>query len=244
MDNITLLGAFLAGVLTFLSPCVLPLLPGYISFISGESIDCLTTQGCKGARLKAFFGAVFFGLGFTLVFVALGATATEVGKLLNEYRFYFEKVAGVIVIVLGIHLVGLYKINKLLVQKKWNYKKINAPFFVEAFLLGVAFVLGWTPCVGPILAGILSLASTGDTVYKGIYMLFVYSLGLWIPFLVSAIALGFVIGSIKKASKYVIWVERVSGLFLIFIGLLMLSGSLTKIVSFLTDLFPFLLKLG
>ncbi|MEF3254072.1 MAG: cytochrome c biogenesis protein CcdA [Deferribacterales bacterium] len=244
MDNITLLGVFLAGVLTFLSPCVLPLLPGYISFISGESIDCLTTQGCKGARLKAFFGAVFFGLGFTLVFVALGATATEVGKLLNEYRFYFEKVAGVTVIVLGIHLVGLYKINKLLVQKKWNYKKINAPFFVEAFLLGVAFVLGWTPCVGPILAGVLSLASTGDTVYKGIFMLFVYSLGLWIPFLISALALGFIIASIKKASKYVIWVERVSGLFLIFIGILMLSGSLTKIVSFLTDLFPFLLKLG
>ncbi|MCX8084429.1 MAG: cytochrome c biogenesis protein CcdA [Calditerrivibrio sp.] len=244
MEELTFYGVFLAGLLTFLSPCVLPLLPGYISFISGESIDCLTTQGCKGARLKAFLGAIFFGLGFTLVFVALGASATGVGKALNEYRNYFEKIAGVIVVILGVHLMGLYKINTLLLQKKWNFKKINAPFFVEAFLLGVAFVLGWTPCVGPILAGVLSLAAKESTLSHGVMLLFVYSLGLWIPFLLSAIALGFVIGSIKKASKYVIVVEKIAGAMLILIGILMISGSLTSIVSFLTDLFPFLLKLG
>ncbi|MGC8925278.1 MAG: cytochrome c biogenesis CcdA family protein [Calditerrivibrio sp.] len=244
MQELTLYGVFFAGLLTFLSPCVLPLLPGYISFISGESIDCLTTQGCKGAKLKAFFGAVFFGLGFTIVFVALGASATTVGKILNEYRLYFEKVAGVIVILLGIHLIGLYRINQLLMQKKWNYKKINAPFFVEAFLLGVAFVLGWTPCVGPILAGILSLAAKENTVSQGIFMLFIYSLGLWIPFLISAVALGYVIGGIKKASKYFVIVEKLAGLLLILIGVLMLTGSLTSIVSFLTTIFPFLLKLG
>lgn len=244
MHDLTFYGVFFAGVLTFLSPCVLPLLPGYISFISGESIDCLTTQGCKGAKLKAFFGAVFFGLGFTIVFVALGASATGVGRILNEYRVYFEKIAGVIVIILGIHLIGLYKINQLLIQKKWNYKKINAPFFVEAFLLGVAFVLGWTPCVGPILAGVLSLAAKENTVSQGILMLFVYSLGLWIPFLLSAVALGFVIGGLKKASKYVIIVEKIAGGLLILIGILMLTGSLTAIVSFLTTIFPFLLKFG
>jgi cytochrome c-type biogenesis protein len=244
VEDLTLYGVFIAGLLTFLSPCVLPLLPGYISFISGESIDCLTTQGCKGARLKAFLGAVFFGLGFTLVFVALGASATSVGKFLNEYRSYFEKVAGVIIIILGIHLVGIYKINKLLIQKKWNYKKINAPFFVEAFLLGVAFVLGWTPCVGPILAGVLSLASRESTVSHGVLMLFVYSLGLWIPFMISAVALGFVIGGLKKASKYVVIVEKIAGAMLIIIGLLMLTGSLTSIVSFLIDIFPFLANLG
>lgn len=244
MQELTLYGVFVAGLLTFLSPCVLPLLPGYISFISGESIDCLTTQGCKGAKLKAFLGAVFFGLGFTLVFVALGASATTIGKILNEYRLYFEKVAGVIVILLGIHLIGLYRINQLLIQKKWNYKKINAPFFVEAFLLGVAFVLGWTPCVGPILAGILSLAAKENTVSHGIFMLFIYSLGLWIPFLISAVALGYVIGGLKKASKYVVIVEKLAGLLLILIGVLMLTGSLTSLVSFLTTIFPFLLKLG
>ncbi len=244
MHDLTFYGVFLAGLLTFLSPCVLPLLPGYISFISGESIDCLTTQGCKGAKLKAFLGAVFFGLGFTLVFVALGASATGVGRILNEYRVYFEKIAGVIVIILGIHLIGLYKINQLLIQKKWNYKKINAPFFVEAFLLGVAFVLGWTPCVGPILAGVLSLAAKENTVSQGILMLFVYSLGLWIPFLLSAVALGFVIGGLKKASKYVVIVEKIAGGLLILIGILMLTGSLTAIVSFLTTIFPFLLKFG
>lgn len=243
MDNITLTGVFVAGILTFLSPCVLPLLPGYISFISGESIDCLTSGNCKAARLKAFLGAVFFGIGFTLVFVSLGATATSVGRVLNEYRVYFEKIAGVIVIILGIHLIGLYRINLLLAQKKWNYKKINAPFFVEAFLLGVAFVMGWTPCVGPILAGVLSLASTEQTVLKGMTLLFVYSLGLWIPFLVSALALGFVIGSIRKAGRYIVIVERISGIFLILVGLLILTGSLTSIVSYLTNMFPFLLNL-
>jgi len=243
MDNITLTGVFVAGILTFLSPCVLPLLPGYISFISGESIECLTGENCKGARLKALLGAVFFGIGFTIVFVSLGATATSVGRVLNEYKVYFEKVAGVIVIILGIHLIGLYRINLLLAQKKWNYKKINAPFFVEAFLLGVAFVMGWTPCVGPILAGVLSLASTEQTVFKGMTLLFVYSLGLWIPFLVSALALGFVIGSIRKAGRYIVIVERISGVFLILVGLLILTGSLTSIVSYLTNMFPFLLNL-
>jgi len=114
-------------------------------------------------------------------------------------------------------------------------------FLFEAFLLGVAFVMGWTPCVGPILAGVLSLASTEQTVFKGMTLLFVYSLGLWIPFLVSALALGFVIGSIRKAGRYIVIVERISGVFLILVGLLILTGSLTSIVSYLTNMFPFCL---
>lgn len=241
MENLSFFSAFFAGVLSFLSPCVLPLLPGYISFISGESIESLTSSDSKTPRAKAFLGAIFFGLGFSVLFVSLGATATEFGKLLNEYRFLLEKIAGVVVIIFGIHMVGIYKINKLLVQKKWNYKGGSAPFFVEAFLLGVAFVFGWTPCIGPILAGILVLASKQDTVSQGIMMLFSFSLGLWIPFLFSALALGTVISFIKKAGNFVLWIERIAGLMLIVIGVLMVSGSLTIIVSYITDIFPSLL---
>jgi cytochrome c-type biogenesis protein len=241
MENLTLYSAFFAGVLSFLSPCVLPLLPGYISFISGESIESLTSSDSKAPRAKAFLGAVFFGIGFTLVFVLLGASATELGKMLNQYRIVLEKVAGIVVIILGIHMIGIFKINKLLVQKKWNYKKGKAPFYLEAFLLGVAFVFGWTPCIGPILAGILALASKQETVLNGIYLLTSYSLGLWIPFLISALALGTIISFIRRAGKFVVWVERISGVMLVFIGILMLTGSLTIIVSYIADIFPWLI---
>ncbi|MDK2791198.1 MAG: cytochrome c-type biosis protein [Deferribacteres bacterium] len=241
MENLTLYSAFFAGVLSFLSPCVLPLLPGYISFISGESIESLTSSDSKAPRAKAFLGAVFFGIGFTMVFVLLGASATELGKMLNQYRIVLEKVAGIVVIILGIHMIGIFKINKLLVQKKWNYKKGKAPFYLEAFLLGVAFVFGWTPCIGPILAGILALASKQETVLNGIYLLTSYSLGLWIPFLISALALGTIISFIRRAGKFVVWVERISGVMLVFIGILMLTGSLTIIVSYIADIFPWLI---
>lgn len=241
MENLTLYSAFFAGVLSFLSPCVLPLLPGYISFISGESIESLTSSDSKAPRAKAFLGAVFFSIGFTMVFVLLGASATELGKMLNQYRIVLEKVAGIVVIILGIHMIGIFKINKLLVQKKWNYKKGKAPFYLEAFLLGVAFVFGWTPCIGPILAGILALASKQETVLNGIYLLTSYSLGLWIPFLISALALGTIISFIRRAGKFVVWVERISGVMLVFIGILMLTGSLTIIVSYIADIFPWLI---
>jgi len=241
MENLSFYSAFFAGVLSFLSPCVLPLLPGYISFISGESIESLTKGGKHAPRLKAFLGAVFFGLGFTLIFVMLGASATSIGQLLNEYKGILAKIAGVVVIILGLHMLGVFKIQKLLNQKKWNYQKKNkGPFYIEAFLLGVAFVFGWTPCIGPILGGILALASQEATVSQGMLLLLTYSLGLWIPFLISALALGFVIGGIKKAGKTMIIVEKIAGILLIVIGLLMLTDLLTVIVTYLTRWFPFL----
>jgi cytochrome c-type biogenesis protein len=230
-QNITFAGAFLAGILSFLSPCILPLLPGYISFISGESVESLTNNEGYSPRLKAFLGAVFFGIGFTLIFVLLGATATEIGKALQSYKFLLEKIAGVIVIILGLHLFGVFKINKLLVQKKVSYKKRNAPFFIEAFLLGIAFVLGWTPCIGPILSGILALAAKESTASSGMFLLFVYSLGLWIPFLISALFVSEVMKAIKKAGKVMIIVEKISGVLLITIGILILSGSMSKLVA-------------
>ncbi len=213
MDNISIATAILAGVLSFLSPCVLPLLPpGYLSFMSGESIDTLAKGGDKkAARLKVFLGAVCFGLGFMLVFVLLGASATKIGILLKSYKLIIGKIAGgVVIIVLGLHMMGgVFRINKLLVQKKWNYSnKSGKPFYINAFLLGIAFVFGWTPCLGPVLAGIFAIAASKETVWQGIWLLTAFGFGLWIPFLLSAFAVGFVLSSMKKAGRIVMVVEK------------------------------------
>ncbi|WP_277656640.1 cytochrome c biogenesis CcdA family protein [Seleniivibrio woodruffii] len=245
MDNVSFFTAFIAGVLSFLSPCVLPLLPGYLSFMSGESIETLTSGDKKSAKFKVFLGAVFFGLGFMLVFVLLGAGATKIGMFLKEYKLIIGRVAGVVIIVLGLHMLGVLRINKLMMHKKWNYSsKSGTPFFVNAFLLGVAFVFGWTPCIGPILAGILSLAAAKETVSSGILMLAVFGFGLWIPFLLSALAVGFVFSTVRKAGRVVMIVEKVSGVLLIIIGLLMATDSMNTLSVYLLKVFPFLLELN
>lgn len=238
MDNPTFLSAFIAGILTFLSPCILPLLPGYISFISGETLEELRKTERVSPRLKAVLGAVFFGLGFTVVFVLLGATATKIGQLLAEYKYMLARIAGVIILIFGLHMAGVFKINFLLKQTKVNYKKHKFPFFVEAFLLGVAFVLGWTPCVGPILSGILAIAALEDSIYKGMALLLTYSAGLWIPFLIAALAVGETMKAVRKAGKYIVWVERAAGILLIVIGAALITGSMTKITVFLLKIFP------
>ncbi|MGE4318573.1 MAG: cytochrome c biogenesis CcdA family protein [Deferribacterales bacterium] len=241
MDNVSYYTAFLAGVLSFLSPCVLPLLPGYLSFMSGESIETLASGDKKTAKLKVFLGAVFFGLGFMLVFVLLGASATKIGIFLKDYKLIIGKVAGIVIIILGLHMLGVFHIRKLMSHKKWNYTaKSGAPFFINAFLLGVAFVFGWTPCIGPILAGILSMAASEETVGQGMLMLSVFGFGLWIPFLLSAMAVGFVFSSVRKAGKIVMIVEKVSGILLIIIGFLMATDSLQTISIYLFRWFPFL----
>ncbi len=144
-----------------------------------------------------------------LVFVLLGASATKIGILLKSYKLIIGKIAGVVIIVLGLHMMGVFRINKLLVQKKWNYSnKSGKPFYINAFLLGIAFVFGWTPCLGPVLAGIFAIAASKETVWQGIWLLTAFGFGLWIPFLLSAFAVGFVLSSMKKAGRIVMVVEK------------------------------------
>lgn len=241
MNDISIFTALLAGVLSFLSPCVLPLLPGYLSFISGESIETLARGDKKAARVKVFLGAVFFGLGFMLVFVLLGASATQIGMLLKSYKLIIGRVAGVVIIILGLHMLGIFRINKLLVQKKWNYSdKSGKPFYLNAFLLGIAFVFGWTPCLGPVLAGIFALAAGKETVWDGIILLTAFGFGLWVPFLLSALGVGFVFSGIRKMGKIVMVVEKTSGILLIVIGLLMATNSMQLISTYLVMWFPIL----
>lgn len=239
----SIFASFLAGILTFLSPCIFPLLPGYISFMSGESLENLksdTANGKFSPRFKAFLGAFFFGLGFTIVFVALGATATSFGKILNNYQMLFSQIAGVIVIIFGLHMLGVFKIKFLMKTSKMNYQKKSFPFFLNSFFLGIAFVLGWTPCVGPILASILAVASQESSVTQGMMLLFIYSLGLWIPFLIAALAVNEVINAIRKAGKYLIWIEKIAGAMLIIIGLLLLTNKMTALTIYFTKIFSFL----
>ncbi len=241
MEAPTIFSAFIAGIFTFLSPCILPLLPGYISFMSGESLDTLKDSKSLTPRLKAFLGALAFGLGFTLIFVILGAAATSLGQALSQYKTILSQIAGGIIIIFGLHMIGVFKIKTLLKHSKINYQgSKRVPFFVQAFILGIAFVLGWTPCVGPILSGILALAAVENTVYDGIKLLLIYSLGLWIPFLIAALAINESLSFARKASKYIVWGERIAGGLLITIGILLLTDNMTQITIWFLKAFPWL----
>ena len=235
-ENITMLAAFAAGLLSFLSPCVLPLIPGYISFISGTSMKELTSgEEIKRVRGRVLLSSLFFVLGFSAVFIALGASATAIGKILLQYIRPLSIAAGAIIIIIGIHLTGMIKIPLLYREKRiqTNTKPVG---FLGAFIIGLAFAFGWTPCIGPILAGILAVAGSQETVAQGIVLLTVYSLGLGIPFMLTALSITLFFKAFDKIKKYFNIIEWVSGLLLIVIGVLMITGGLTIIAAWLSSL--------
>src|ERR1700676_2293581 len=179
------LAAFLAGLVSFLSPCVLPLVPGYVSLISGVGVEQLKTQESQLLR-KVMLNSIAFILGFSVVFIALGAVATEVSQMLARYRSTLAQIAGVVIILFGLHLTGVFKIKALYTDARLHsVKGSSTP--IGAFIIGFAFAFGWTPCLGPILTAILTLAGEQDTVVKGILVLAVYSLGLAVPFLLTSL---------------------------------------------------------
>ena len=229
VTEISLMAAFLAGLFSFFSPCVLPLVPGYISFISGISLEEIE-QGNR--QNKVIISSIFFILGFSLVFILLGATATILGSFLLEKAFILEKVAGVIIIIFGIHMSGLYRIKFLDYEKRLYAKTRPVNIVIGPFLMGLAFAFGWTPCIGPILAGILIYAGTQKTLYQGILLLVIYSAGLGIPFLMTALALNKFYMLSNKIKKYFKTIEIVGGILLILIGLLILTNNFHRITSF------------
>ena len=227
--------AFVAGVVSFLSPCVLPLVPGYISMLSGESIETLKA-GESGLILRRIIRNSFaFVAGFSAVFVALGASATTVGDFLREQHSIFNIVAGVIIIIFGLHLTGLIKIPFLYREAKLS---AGAPKrgLIGAFLLGFAFAFGWTPCIGPILAAILALAATKQSLYQGMFLLGVYSAGLAIPFLLTSLGLSQFMKFYGRFRKHLQAVEVGSGVLLIAIGALIAFHKFTLLSGYLTFL--------
>lgn len=244
MENVSLFAAFAAGVLSFISPCVLPLIPGYLSYISGISLDDMRGTGAvavaaadPAARRRVIVTSLFFCLGFSLVFVSLGASATFLGQYLMERLTLLGKIAGVIIIIFGLHTMGVLRIGWLYQEKRFQ-TSAKPVGLLGAMLVGIAFAFGWTPCIGPILAGILAIAATEDRVSDGIRLLSVYSAGLAVPFLLTALAINRFFSAFAKIRKHYHTIEVVSGVLLVAIGVLMFTNRFTVIAQYLTPYLP------
>ena len=241
MENVTILTAFIAGLISFLSPCVLPLVPGYVSIISGFSLDQLKLESRKPALSRAVFGSsLMFILGFSLTFISLGASATWLGQVLLSKMTLLYRIAGGIIIVFGLHLLGVFKIPFLYQDKRFHsVSKPRGPW--GALVLGLAFAFGWTPCIGPILAGILAIASTKQTVTQGVLLLAVYSFGLGIPFLMTSLGLNKFLAFYSRFKSYFRVVEIASGVLVIAVGVLILTNNLSRLAGWFTFLNRFAL---
>ena len=237
-QDVTLLAAFAAGFLSFVSPCVLPLIPGYISFVSGISVEEMRADAAPTAsRLQVFLTSLAFVVGFSLVFVALGASATAIGKFLFAKLPLFNKIAGAVLIVFGLHTMGVFRLPFLDAEKRvHSQRKPAGP--LGAVLVGIAFAFGWTPCIGPILGGILAIAGSKNSVGEGVILLAVYSLGLGIPFLLTSLAINQFFGAAKRIRRHYHAIELTSGALLIVIGVLIISGQLTIITRALQPYLP------
>ena len=242
VENPTFLAAFAAGVLSFISPCVLPLIPGYLSYISGLTLDEMQGTGdgamsLGAARRRVLVASIFFILGFSFVFICFGAAASVVGQYMLERQRLLAKIAAVIVIVFGLHTMGVLRIGWLYSEKRVQVEKKPTSLF-GAFFVGLAFAFGWTPCIGPILAGILAIAGTQETVGQGVRLLAVYSAGLGLPFLLTALAINKFLSVFKRIRKHYHLIEIVSGLLLVVIGLLIFTNRFTLIAKWLTPYLP------
>jgi cytochrome c-type biogenesis protein len=232
--------AFLAGIVSFLSPCVLPLVPGYISMLSGATIEELKSGASPALLARILRNSLAFVVGFSIVFVALGASATWVGKFLLARRIVLNIIAGIIIIIFGLHLTGLVKIPLLYREARLD---TGAPRrgLRGAFLLGFAFAFGWTPCIGPILTAILALAAQRETVFQGMFLLAIYSAGLAMPFLLTSLGLSQFLKIYAGFRKHLQVVEVTSGVLLIVLGVLMAFNKLTIISSYFSFLNRFTL---
>jgi cytochrome c-type biogenesis protein len=235
-ESIGLLVAFSAGILSFLSPCVLPLVPSYVGFLTGMSLEDANAQ-----KRHVFLHALLFVLGFTLIFVVLGASATALGRALKAQQVWLTRGGGVLIIVFGLYCLGVLKLGALQAEKRVHLQ--DKPVgYLGSVLVGMAFAAGWTPCIGPILGAILSLAATSGDASRGTGLLLSYSLGLAVPFLAAALAVDRFIEWFKKFRTYLPWVMRASGVMLIIVGVLMVTGEFTRLAALLQGFTPSFLK--
>ncbi len=226
--------AFVAGILSFLSPCVLPLVPGYVSLISGSNVDALEQQQVRVLR-RVMASSLMFIVGFSLVFISLGAVATTVGQVTRSYYPILTRIAGAVIILFGLHLTGIWKIKAFYADKRMHQVKgRSSPW--GAFAVGFAFAFGWTPCIGPILATILAFAAAEDTVLKGTLLLAIYSAGLAVPFLLTSLGIDRFLSFYGRFRRHLHTVEVISGVLLIAIGVLVLTRHFTVLSGYLSFL--------
>jgi cytochrome c-type biogenesis protein len=229
--------AFGAGVLSFASPCCLPLVPAYLSYITGVSIDRFSQIELSAQRRQIVFSAIAFVVGLALVFTLLGASASAIGQVLLEYQDWIARIAGVVIIIFGLQMLGLLKLGFLDREKRLDFTKRRAPGYLGAMLMGSAFGIGWTPCVGPFLGGILLLASQTSTVFTGMLLLFIYALGLGLPFVVAGLLIGQLMGVLSRIKRHLRTLTVASGALLVAMGLLVFSNQLPLITSYLIRIF-------
>jgi cytochrome c-type biogenesis protein len=233
LPQTSLLAAFLAGFLSFVSPCVLPLVPSYLMYITGLSLNQLTDAAERRLeRTTIVLNALLFIVGFSLVFIAFGASASLIGQLLTEHQQLIRKVGGILVIVFGLYTMGILKLGFLMTEKRIHLKSRPAGY-AGSLLIGATFAAGWTPCVGPVLGAMLMYASTTDRLADGVTLLAFYSIGLGLPLFASAIGMERFLSSFKRVHSYMGVMSRISGVFLVVFGLAIYSDSLTLMTSFL-----------
>ena len=229
--------AFSAGLFSFLSPCVLPLFPSYISFITGMSVADLTADLSAAVRRRVLLHAVAFVLGFSMVFVALGASFSAAGQFLLDYRDVIRKIGGALIVLFGLYIAGVLKLALLGRTTQWQIREKPAGY-LGSLAVGVTFAIGWTPCVGPILGAILSLAGTAETVGRGVGLLVAYSAGLGVPFLLSALVLGPFLRFFKRYRPFIPVVERAAGVILIVVGVLVFTNYYVVLNAWTISLTP------
>ncbi len=240
-SNIGILTVFAAGVISFLSPCVLPLVPGYISYVSGNSLD--RTAGSPAGRLSTLFLSAVFVLGFSTVFIALGASATAISRLLLSYRYETTIIGGAVIVLFGVFMTGLVPIPWL--ERDVRFRgNVRAGHPIGAYVLGLAFGFGWTPCIGPVLGAILTVSALSATVSTGIALLTVYSIGLGVPFLFSAIFMEGLLRRLKSMRQAGRMLQLGAGAVMVAMGIAMITGYMSVLSFWLLDNFPLLARIG
>ena len=239
------LTAFAGGLLSFLSPCVLPLVPPYLAFMAGTTLDQLTDDEKVNEALarRVLVSSVFFVLGLATVFVTLGATASVLGQVLLQNKILFGQIAGVVIIILGVHFLGIVRIPFLYREARFDAGK-SAGTYIGAYVIGLAFAFGWTPCIGPILGTILVLAGQEETIGQGVLMLAVYAAGLGLPFILAAFFVRPFMRWMQGFRRHMGLVEKAMGLLLIVVGVAMVTGAFSAAAFWLIETFPFLATIG
>lgn len=246
MFDVTFFGAFVAGLLSFLSPCILPIVPFYLSYLAGAGMNQITGGGeISGAvRRQAVLASLMFALGVITVFVGLGATATLFGQMVREYFDILRYLAAALIIIMGLHFLGVVRIGLLYRQFRADAGETSNVGLAGAFVIGLAFAFGWTPCVGPVLAAILFMAGAQDSAWQGSALLFTYGAGMTLPFVIAALFIGPFMAFMKRFRRHLGTVEKLTGALLILFGVLIATNTVNYIAQWMLETFPVFSRIG